>query len=236
MNKSFVKHNKRRNTSFLYETLVLEFTSSILKKDEKRKQEILNILKEFFSSGKILKQEIDIFQVLNNKKQNNNFDENKAKYLLFEAKREYDKLDKNIIFQQQTKLLNKINKKLGNKIFDNFIPDYKYLASLSVILNGQGKIDKRIILEQEIIKRLSCYFSNKNNKEGEEQIKFKQLESMDKISFKILMKKFDEKYKDKLLKEQKELLSNYVLGFSDNNLSLKVYLNEEIRSFKKRIK
>jgi hypothetical protein len=46
------KHNKKRNTAFLYESLLKEMSKSIVKKDENRKKRILSILKEFFSKAK----------------------------------------------------------------------------------------------------------------------------------------------------------------------------------------
>ena len=42
-------HNKKRNTAFIYETLIMEFSKASMKKQNQRKQKILLILKEFFS-------------------------------------------------------------------------------------------------------------------------------------------------------------------------------------------
>ena len=36
-----MKHNKKRNTAFLYECLIKELTKSIVRKDETRKQKII---------------------------------------------------------------------------------------------------------------------------------------------------------------------------------------------------
>ena len=41
--------------------------------------------------------------------------------------------------------------------------------------------------------------------------------------------------KEKLIKEQKDLLTNYIASFSDNGLGLKSFLNEEIFRLKKEI-
>jgi hypothetical protein len=45
---------------------------------------------------------------------------------------------------------------------------------------------------------------------------------------KNFVKKFNERYDNSLQKEQRTLLSKYVLSFSDNGLAFKAYLNEEI--------
>ena len=40
-----IKHNKKRNTAFVYEALVREGTSAILQKDDERRNKIVLIIK-----------------------------------------------------------------------------------------------------------------------------------------------------------------------------------------------
>jgi len=47
--------------------------------------------------------------------------------------------------------------------------------------------------------------------------------------------KFNEKYGEELLHEQKELLSYYITSFADNALELKIFLNEEILRLKEKL-
>ena len=49
-----LKHNKKRNTAFVYEALVREVAKAVVRKDEKRKNLIVKIIKENFSSNNIL--------------------------------------------------------------------------------------------------------------------------------------------------------------------------------------
>ena len=58
------KHNKKRNTAFLYEALVREMTKAVVSKDKERKNKIVDILKESFSSSKILGKELSLYQTL----------------------------------------------------------------------------------------------------------------------------------------------------------------------------
>ena len=58
------KHNKKRNTAFLYEALVREMTNAVVSKDKERKNKIVDILKESFSSSKILGKELSLYQTL----------------------------------------------------------------------------------------------------------------------------------------------------------------------------
>ena len=57
-----MKYNKKRNTAFLYEALVLEMTKSIINKDNKRRDIFIDILKENFNSDSILQEELDAYR------------------------------------------------------------------------------------------------------------------------------------------------------------------------------
>ena len=43
------KHNKKRNTAFVYESLVKEATVAILKNDYERRDKVVNIIKKHFN-------------------------------------------------------------------------------------------------------------------------------------------------------------------------------------------
>ena len=60
------------------------------------------------------------------------------------------------------------------------------------------------------------------------------MESLDNLTYNSFIKKFNEKYTT-LLKEQKDLLMNYIVSFSDNWLGLKSFINEEISRLKNEI-
>jgi hypothetical protein len=55
---------------------------------------------------------------------------------------------------------------------------------------------------------------------------------IDDVVYATFVQKFNEKYSDVLLSEQKELLTRYISSFADNSLELKLYLNEEIGRLK----
>jgi hypothetical protein len=58
---------------------------------------------------------------------------------------------------------------------------------------------------------------------------------IDNLVFKTFMKKFNDRYGTSLLKEQRDLISKYVMSFVDNGLDLKIFLNEEIDRLKEKI-
>ena len=46
-----MKHNKKRNTAFIYEVLTKELTKAIANNDADKKTDIITILKEHFIQG-----------------------------------------------------------------------------------------------------------------------------------------------------------------------------------------
>ena len=97
-----MKHNKRRNTAFLFESLVRELTKSSIKENTEKSEEITGLLKEFFKKGTVLAQELDLYKSLY---QTTNISKQEAERVLSEVKRVYSTLDKGAVFQAQSKLV-----------------------------------------------------------------------------------------------------------------------------------
>jgi len=62
-----------------------------------------------------------------------------------------------------------------------------------------------------------------------------EMKHIDNLTYKTFVDKFNKTYEHTLIKEQKDLLTNYIVSFSDNGLGLKSFLNEEILRLKKEI-
>jgi len=217
-----MKHNKKRNTAFLYEVLIKEYTKSVVRKDEKKKKECLAILKEFFSNT-ILKKEKDLINTIVESKDVPN---ELGEKFLFEVKKSYISLDKKEIFNTQTELIKKVNEVLSKNVFSNFVSNFKDIATAWQFLNSD-KIDdpmSRVLLEEKMIKLIS------SSSKKEEKMKH-----VDNLTYKMFTKRFNDTYKNSLRENQKTLLTNYITSFSDNGLGLKCFLNEEIGRLKKEI-
>jgi hypothetical protein len=218
-----VKHNKKRNTAFLYESLVTELTKSIVRKDFKRKQQVLEIIKKYFHNGSVLKHELSVYRsILESEKMSIAL----SRRFLFEVKRDYDSLDKKEIFNKQTLLIKEINTSLSNAVFSNFVSSYKDIGSLYQFFNSNNTQAKsRLILEQRVIKFLT---SKKHSSKTE-------MKHIDSLTYNTFINKFNETYDKTLRQEQKDLLTNYITSFSDNGLGLKSFLNEEISRLKNKV-
>jgi len=214
-----LRHNKKRNTLFLFETLVKELTKSVVKNDMRTKSIVLSILKEHFKKDSCLGREVQMYKDILDSKE---LDLHTAEKILYETKMFFGYgFDQQKIYDEQSEVISKVNKDLSKSVFSNFIPNYKDLATLSQIFNDDLSVKKRVMLENQIVQ-------NMMSKKDEPEPKMKPI---DKLTFKTFINKFNSTYGD-LQEEQRNLLLKYILSFSDDNLGLKVYLNEEIGRLK----
>ena len=213
------RHNKKRNTAFIYEALVRELTKCIVAKDDDRKGAVVALVKEHFGQNTILRKELDLYKALY---ETRSLEAHVSEKLLFEVKRSHDTLDREEIFKEQTALINKINKTLSKNVFANFVPNYKDLATISQILNPDVSVKHRVLLESTLINKLST--SSEEEKSP--------MAPIDNLVYKTFVKKFNDQYDGKLLEEQQKLLSKYIASFHDDGMDLKVFLNEEISRLK----
>jgi hypothetical protein len=216
-----IKHNKKRNTAFVYEALVKEATVAILKNDSDRRDKAVKIIKKHFKPGSVLRKDLDCYRSLG---ENQEIEKQTAEKILREAKLQRRLIDPDGLFRKQTKLIHDINTEVSPSVFGNFVPNYKSLATIMQIFSDKISPKDQVILENEIIDRMLL-----------PSIDLDKQEPISNLVYKTFAEKFNEKYDNELLKEQKELLKYYASSFIDNALELKVYLNDEISRLKDRL-
>ena len=218
-----MKHNKKRNTAFLYESLIKELTKAIVRKEKDIKHKIIETIKKYFNKNSPLKQELNLYKTL---LESSGLNINYSQRLLIEVKKDFESLNRKEIFNIQTQLISEINNNFSSSIFSNFIPNYKNIATIGQFFNSGGyDAKKRLLIEQRIVSLLS-------SKKEDSQDKLKHI---DNLTYNTFIKKFNESYDKTLRKEQKDLLTNYITSFSDNGLGLKSFLNEEIGRLKEQV-
>ena len=216
-----IKHNKKRNTAFVYEALIKEATISILKKDPEKRKAAISVIKKHFSEGSTLRTDLECYRSLGEKQ---NLDRLTCEKILKESKLQKRMIDPSDLFKKQTELIHDINKEVSPSVFNNFVPNYKSLATIAQIFSDRISPKSQIILENQIIGEML--------KSAERQT---ALEVVDDLVFRSFVAKFNEKYNNNLLSEQKELLNYYISSFIDNSLQLKFFLNEEIARLKEEL-
>ena len=220
-----LKHNKKRNTAFLYEVLTKEVAKAIVAKDIEKKNSLLSLMKEFFSKGRVLRQELELYKLLG---ESHGADIYFAERLIQEAKKEYDSLDKEKIFESQSDIIRMINKKIGSEIYSNFIPNYRNLATISQIFGTEIGVKHKVLLERTIIQGIVS--------KPEEVVESKNMPHIDDLVYKKVVENFNAKYGEELDENQKALIGKYVTLFGANTLEFKVYLNEELHRLKEEVK
>ena len=110
-----VKHNKKRNTAFLYEVLVKSLTVATIKQDLELVSEIKNQILNFFTVDKVLGKELRAFR---NIYETIKADVYTAQRLIAESKKDFNAINKTTSFNEQTKL---INWKIRSTLFDFLI-------------------------------------------------------------------------------------------------------------------
>lgn len=220
-----LKHNKKRNTAFLYEVLTKEIAKAVINKDIVRKNSLLVLMKEHFRRGEVLNKELDLYKTLG---ETVGGDLHLAERLIEEAKKEYSTLDQEEIFRSQTKIINEINKSFGTEIYNNFVPNYRSLATISQIFGTEVSVKHRVLLERTIIQGIVSH--------PEEIIESKTMPHIDDLVYKKVVENFNKKYDGKLHDKQKDLITKYITLFENKNLEFKIYLNEEINRLKEEVK
>ena len=218
-----MKHNKKRNTAFLYESLVKELTKAIVRQQEERKEKIIKIIKENFVSDSSLQKDLNIYRsILENKdKMTKDFTDR----FLVETKKDYNALNRKDVFNAQTKIITQINQQLGADVFKNFVPNYKDIATVgSWLQDNIPHAKSRLIVETKV---KSLLVPSKTEE--------KEMKHIDNLTYKTFVNKFNETYKNSLKENQKKLLTNYIVSFSDNGLGLKTFVNEEVGNLKQKL-
>ena len=218
-----IKHNKKRNTIFLYEALVRELKKATVEKDQDRREAILSIVKEHFNTNTTMGREVRIYKnILETKDTKVTI----AEKILSESKIEYSVLDRKQIFTEQSQMISKINKELSKDVFTTFVPNYKNLATLHQVFNNLDLSAKeRVLLEEDALHLMV---------ESTQGVEKKELKHIDNLVFKSFVERFNNEYTG-LLEEQKTLLSRFIASGVGEDLEFQIYLNTEIGRLKEEL-
>jgi len=217
-----IKHNKKRNTGFVYEALIRELTRAAVEGKSKRKAKLAKTIKEHFSRETLLGKELDCYRTLNEARSLN---AEEAEKIINIAKETYKSLDRKDLFLEQSHLINLINKQFGSYVFSNYVPNYKDLATISNMFNDSTAIKTKVLMEQQIVDKMCQESDNRISSDKE----------VNDLVLREFTKSFNKEYAH-LLPEQRDFLTRYITSESDNGIEFKVFLNEEIHRIRGAIK
>jgi hypothetical protein len=221
-----LKHNKKRNTAFLYESLVRELIKNVMRKDEVKKQTTIELMKRYFHAGSPLGKELKLYKALY---ETTNLQPIDAEKLLHEAKMAYfgyGFASPQQIHDEQSQLIAAVNKKLSPEVFSNFVPNYKSLATIQQIFSKEMSLPSRIMLERKVLDDLCSKKPIVEQKE--EKIKLNDL------IVKTAIKTFNKKYEG-LNENQKKLISKFVTRDEETEPELRFFVAEEFARIKDKL-
>jgi len=140
---------------------------------------------------------------------------------LTEVKRVYHTLGEQDIFDEQTEVIKKINTDLSKNTFGNFVSNYKTLATISQMFSSRTPISRRVILEDTLVENMML-----------RPTEVKEMKPIDSLTYRMFVKKFNEKYGNSLNESQKTLLSKYIVLSPETSTEFKMYINDEIDRLK----
>mgnify|MGYP001459008526 CR=1 FL=1 len=222
-----IKHSKYKNTGLIFELLVKQIAADTL---NNRDSKAVGIIKKHFTGKTSLVREFKLYEfILKNK----GIGQNKAETILSTITEVSRKINQRTLKKQKYALISDIRE--GYKVEEFFgiqTPDYKALASLYCLLEAQNNnnvVDPQYLVSYKstLLEHLTTKKQDKNNVKDtliEEYSKYDK--DLKLLTFKILLEKFNQNYKD-LLPEQKNILKEFITSVNSQT-RLRNIVNEEL--------
>lgn len=222
-----IKHSKFRNTGLIFELLVKQIAADTLDGSD---SPAVDIIKKFYSDKSSLAKEYKLYEFI---VKNKNVSQSKAEAIVSTITEVSRRLDIKSLKTQKYELISEIKKHYSiDEFFGMQVRDYKPLAALYCLLEAQNNnnlIDPKVLIDNKttILEHLTSAPQN------EEEVKDTLIEEYSKydkdlklLTFKLLLEKFNDKYKD-LLPEQKNILKEFITSVNSQS-RLRSLVNEEM--------
>ena len=229
-----IKHSKYKNTGLIFELLVKQIAADTLNKEE---SPAISIIREYFANRSTLAKEYKMYSLV---MKANGVAQRKAEAIVSTVTEISRKLDQKILKTQKYKLISEIKKHYNlEEFFSIQVRDYKPLAALYCLLEAQNNAD--IVDPQYLVdNKLTILEHLTATKQNEDSVKDTLIEEYSKydkdlrlLTFKILLEKFNDNYKD-LLPEQKYILKEFITSVN-SKARLRNIVNEELAKIAKEV-
>ena len=229
-----IKHSKYKNSGLIFELLVKQVAADTLNKKD---SPAVDIIRKFYSGNTSLAKEYRLYEFVT---KNNKISQNKAEAIVSTIIEISRKLNQESLRKQRYGLIAEI--KDNYNIEDFFaikVRDYKPLAALYCLMEAQNNdqlIDPNFIVNNKVTILEHLTSDNQDAREVKDTL-IEEYSKYDKdlrlLAYKLLLEKFNDKYKD-LLPEQKNILKEFITSVSSTN-RLRDLINKEIVVIKERI-
>lgn len=223
-----IKHSKFRNTGLIFELLVKQIAADTLNGSD---SPAVDIIKKFYSDKSSLAKEYKLYEFI---VKNKNVSQSKAEAIVSTITEVSRRLDQKSLKTRKYELISEIkNHYSTDEFFGMQVRDYKPLAALYCLLEAQN--NDNLINPQVLIDNKTTILEHLTSAEqNEEEVKDTLIEEYSKydkdlklLTFKLLLEKFNDKYKD-LLPEQKNILKEFITSVNSQS-RLRTLVNEEMK-------
>ncbi len=225
-------HSKIKNTVILFELLSRQIAADTIQ--GKENSPAIKLIKEYFNSTTCLAKELTLYQSLISESYKS---KDKANYLINAVVKARKAIDIEKLRSEKYNLVKEIKKHYDlEAFFKTSLTDYKLYASIyrifegAVAVNPNELVNSRFTIIEHIVDK------KKLKSDGDKTQKLineytKQDESVRLLAYRLLVDKFNEKYKN-LSDKQKNVLKEYINNVS-NTATLKTFVVEEAGNLKK---
>ena len=229
-----IKHSKYRNTGLIFELLVKQIAADTLNKEE---SPALGIIKEYFANQTSLAKEHKLYTLV---LKANGVPQRKAEAILSTITEVSRKINQTTLKSQKYKLISEIKRHYNiDEFFSIQVRDYKPLAALYCLLEAQNNdqlVNPQYLVDNKVT-ILEYLTSKKQNEESVKDTLIEEYSKYDKdlklLTFKILLEKFNDNYKD-LLPAQKNILKEFITSVNSKT-RLRNIVNEELTKISKEV-
>ena len=221
-----IKHSKFRNTGLIFELLIKQVASDTLNNKDSA---AISVIKKHFANKSTLAKEYKLYEFI---VRNRSVSQSRAEAIVSTITEVSRKLDQKVLKNQKYDLIANIKEHYDiNEFFGIQVRDYKALAALYCLLEGQNT--ETLINPQMLVDNKTTILEHLTSKpQDENEVKDALVEEYSKydkdlklLTFKILLEKFNDKYKD-LLPEQKRILKEFITSVNSGT-RLRNIVNKE---------
>lgn len=230
-----IKHSKYKNTGLIFELLIKQIAADTLSKKDSA---AVSLIKKYFTGKTPLTREFKLYEfILKNK----GVPQSKAENIVSSITEISRKIDNKSLKKIKYDLISDIKENYDlEEFFAIKVRDYKPLAALYCLLEAQNAID---VIDPEVLvsNKVTILEHLTSSSQDEEQVKDTLIEEYSKydkdlklLTFKILLEKFNNNYKD-LLPEQKNILKEFITSV-DSTARLRNIVNDELVKIAEEVK
>lgn len=224
---SKTKHNKKRNIGIIYEFLLRHMSNALIEGNKNALNYATKLIENRFKKSSEIYKEFRIFNAIANTTSKKT---EMAAAIITESKKSCKFIDNSKLEKEKNQLIHDINYNIASKdknFYYRSLDNYRDLGTIQMALNEWKKGDrsnlkKMIEIEEKIIDIIT---KEKNNSPSfEEQEKILNESESNKLVYKIMTEKINNKYSN-MSYRQKKILKAYALE-ADNQGILRKTLQE----------